>query len=93
MNSLHILVSITNEISALPSIHTSFSIPTPPSGGNHTPQFAEAARTPEAHAAALDVIKGLAAAGVRVLLDEAFAKEVKRAFDDEADERLRSLGG
>ncbi|OBZ71071.1 Peptidase M20 domain-containing protein 2 [Grifola frondosa] len=67
---------------ALPAIHPSFAIPTEPNGGNHTPQFARAAATPEAHAAALTVAKGLAAVGMRVLDDGQFARAVKKAFED-----------
>ncbi|ETW77278.1 hypothetical protein HETIRDRAFT_479883 [Heterobasidion irregulare TC 32-1] len=62
---------------ALPSLHPGFSIPTLPNGGNHTRQFAEAAATPEAHAAALSVSKSLALVGLRVLDDARFAREVR----------------
>ncbi|KAH8108889.1 hypothetical protein DFH11DRAFT_1630995 [Phellopilus nigrolimitatus] len=43
----------------LPAIHPSFAIPTVPNGGNHTIEFAKAARTPEAHAETLLVTKAL----------------------------------
>ncbi|EMD39310.1 hypothetical protein CERSUDRAFT_93354 [Gelatoporia subvermispora B] len=68
---------------ALPSIHPLFAIQTEPNGSNHTAQFAESARQPGAHAVALQVSKGLAAAGFRYLDDESFAKAVNDAFEDE----------
>jgi endonuclease V-like protein UPF0215 family len=51
-------------------------IPTVPSGGNHTPEFAKAARTQEAHDATIVVMKGLALTGFRVLDDEIFFRQV-----------------
>jgi hypothetical protein len=59
----------------MPSIHPSFAIPSP-NGGNHTPAFADAARTPEAHEACITITKGLAMTGFRLLDDEAFFKRV-----------------
>ena len=56
------------------TVHT--AIPTQPNGGNHTPEFTESSRTPEAHAAAMRVAKGLALVGTRVLDDAAFFQEV-----------------
>ncbi|EMD39321.1 hypothetical protein CERSUDRAFT_112965 [Gelatoporia subvermispora B] len=73
---------------ALPAIHPLFSIPTEPNGSNHTAEFAESARQPEAHDAALKVSKGLAAVGFRFLDDERFARAVDDAFEDE----LRASG-
>ncbi|KAH8116555.1 hypothetical protein DFH11DRAFT_1218867 [Phellopilus nigrolimitatus] len=64
----------------LPAIHPSFAIPTVPNGGNHTIEFAKAARTPEAHAETLLVTKGLALVGVRALEDDAFFDEVRKSF-------------
>jgi len=52
------------------------AIPTIPGGGNHTPAFTEAAGTEAAHDACLDVSKGLAAVGMRVLTDVAFLSRV-----------------
>ncbi|KAI0656046.1 amidohydrolase [Cubamyces menziesii] len=65
-----------NVTHALPALHPAYSIPTEPNGSNHTPQFAKAAATPEAHAATLKVATGLAATGVRVLADAEFARRV-----------------
>lgn len=52
------------------------AIPTIVNGGNHTPGFAEAATTTEAHYACLDISKALAATGIRVLTDDNFFAEV-----------------
>ena len=52
------------------------AIPTVPDGGNHTRDFAKAAKTIEAHNACLDVSKALTGCAVRVLLDDAFFEEV-----------------
>ncbi|KAF8587021.1 hypothetical protein K439DRAFT_1631146 [Ramaria rubella] len=64
---------------ALPSIHPAFSIPA--TAWNHTPEFANATRTPEAHTATLRTTKALAATGIRLLADPTFLKEVKDSFD------------
>lgn len=64
----------------LPSIHPVFTIPST-NGGNHTPAFADAARTLEAHKACMTVTKGLAMTGFRLLDDDAFFKRVKDAFE------------
>lgn len=50
-------------------------------GGNHTPQFTQAAATIEAHYACLDVSKALAATGVRVLIDDEFYAKVSSPSD------------
>jgi hypothetical protein len=59
----------------LPSIHPMFAIPSP-HGGNHTPAFADAARTLEAHRACVTTTKGLAMTGFRLLDDHGFFKKV-----------------
>jgi hypothetical protein len=51
-------------------------IPTAMGSGYHTSAFAAAARTQESHEIALAVSKGLAAVGLRVLLDQAFLQSV-----------------
>lgn len=53
------------------------AIPILQGGGNHTPAFTEAAGTETAHGACLDVSKGLAAVGMRVLTDVAFLSRVR----------------
>jgi hypothetical protein len=52
------------------------AIPTEPNGGNHTPGFASAAATLEAHEICLEVCKALALTGVRVIGDDQFYAEV-----------------
>ncbi|TBU59837.1 aminoacylase 1-like protein 2 [Dichomitus squalens] len=61
---------------ALPSFHPSFTIPT--RGSNHTPEFAEAAATEEAHKACINMSITLAANGLRLLTDDAFANKASR---------------
>ncbi|OCB91848.1 hypothetical protein A7U60_g866 [Sanghuangporus baumii] len=56
------------------------AIPTQPNGGNHTPEFTQSSRTPEAYAAAMRVAKGLALVGIRVLDDSTFFKQVSTFF-------------
>ncbi|TBU46195.1 aminoacylase 1-like protein 2 [Dichomitus squalens] len=61
---------------ALPSFHPSFAIPT--RGSNHTPEFAEAAATEEAHKACINMSITLAAIGLRLLTDDASANKASR---------------
>ncbi|KAF9006077.1 amidohydrolase [Cyathus striatus] len=60
----------------LPSLHPLFAIPTEPRGGNHTPAFAKAAASKEAHVATILVTKGLALSGYHVLNDDSFFTKV-----------------
>ncbi|KIY53350.1 hypothetical protein FISHEDRAFT_63374 [Fistulina hepatica ATCC 64428] len=64
--------NVTHE---LPALHPIFAIPAEKS--NHSPQFAEAAATEEAHAAMLAISKVLAVLGCKFLQDSEFASEVK----------------
>ena len=57
-------------------INLMLGIPTELNGGNHTALFAASARTKEAHAATLVVIKALAHTGFRVIDDDKFFQEV-----------------
>lgn len=61
----------------VPSLHPIFAIPTATNGGNHTPAFAESARSTEAHKAAMTVSKGLAWTGFRVIADDEFFHQVR----------------
>ncbi|KAG6883455.1 hypothetical protein C0993_006069, partial [Termitomyces sp. T159_Od127] len=72
-------------VTALPSLHPGFAIPTIDDGGNHTPGFQTSAASLEAHYACLDVTKVLAATGIRVLIDDEFFSKVKKAYDDDAE--------
>lgn len=60
------------------------AIPTVPNGGNHTRAFAEAARAPEAHAITLNVAKGIAVTGLRIVTDERFCIKVSEHVGPEA---------
>jgi len=59
-----------------------FAIPVGPGEGNHTEGFAKAARTKEAHQNTIQVAKGLAAVGWRILTDENFAKAAKKEYEE-----------
>ncbi|KAG1876439.1 amidohydrolase [Suillus subalutaceus] len=65
----------------LPSLHPAFAIPTQPNGGNHSPAFADSARTAEAHKACMITTKALACTGFRVLADKVFFMQVREAFE------------
>ncbi|KAM6497089.1 hypothetical protein JOM56_007562 [Amanita muscaria] len=64
----------------IPALHPVYAIPTEPQGGNHTPAFAKAAATLEAHRATMTVSNGLALTALRVLSDPLFFHQVKAAF-------------
>ncbi|KAF9482589.1 amidohydrolase [Pholiota conissans] len=66
---------------AFPALHPAFAIPTVPNGGNHTPGFAKASRTREAHNATMTVVRGLSLTGYRVLTDDEFFCKVKATFE------------
>ncbi|TFK45850.1 hypothetical protein OE88DRAFT_1715241 [Heliocybe sulcata] len=67
--------------------NVTYAIPTEPNGGNHTPGFTASARTKEAHELCLTVAKGLAALGFRVLDNEGFASEVKKAWKKDMEKK------
>ncbi|CAD6890643.1 unnamed protein product [Tilletia laevis] len=69
---------------AVPSLHPLYSIPlTDPKGGaNHTHQFEKDARTEAAHKKTLQVAVALALTGVKVAVDEEYAREVMQMFED-----------
>jgi hypothetical protein len=50
----------------------------------HSAGFADAARTPQAHKAALEVAKGMALTGWKVLADDSFAMQMKEDFRQDA---------
>lgn len=51
-----------------------------PGESNHTPEFAAAAGTPEAHRLTLETSKGMAGVAWRVLADDDFASAMKESF-------------
>ena len=65
---------------AMPSLSLGFAIKS--EDGPHNPGFATAARTSEAHVAALRAGKALAVTGLEVLKDENLLKAAKREFRD-----------
>ena len=65
----------------VPSIHPTFVIESP-DGGVHTPGFAAAARTKDAHLKTLSQGKSMAAVALEVLINDDFAYQVKKAFDE-----------
>ncbi|KAE8210094.1 hypothetical protein CF327_g5992 [Tilletia walkeri] len=69
---------------ALPGLHPFYSIPLsdPKGGGNHTVAFERDARKEGAHKKTLQVAVALAATGMRVVVDEEFAGEVKETWED-----------
>jgi hypothetical protein len=58
-----------------------YTIPVKDNTANHTPGFTDAAATDEAHKLTILTSKGMAGVALRVLLDDAFANEVKEQFD------------
>lgn len=66
----------------IPSLHPAYTIPVQPKGGNHTREFTGSAREPAAHEACFKVSKALAMTGFRVVADQTFYEEVKRAFEE-----------
>ncbi|ESK85339.1 aminoacylase 1-like protein 2 [Moniliophthora roreri MCA 2997] len=76
-----------------PALHPGYAIPTVPDGGNHTPMFASAATTEDAHRATLDLAKALALTGVRVVRDDEFYGKVKDTFEFDKEARKRGVIG
>jgi metal-dependent amidase/aminoacylase/carboxypeptidase family protein len=65
---------------AMPSLSLGFRIES--EEGNHNPKFADAARTVEAHNAALRAAKALSVTGLEILTDEKLLDEAKREFEE-----------
>lgn len=65
----------------VPSIHPTFIVDSP-GGSVHTADFAAAAATEDAHSRTLAQAKAMAATGLEVLVNDDFAAQVKREFDD-----------
>jgi hypothetical protein len=59
-----------------------YAIPVKDNAVNHTPGFHDAAGTAEAHRLTILTSKGMAGVALRLLVDEAFAKEVKEQFEN-----------
>lgn len=64
---------------AMPSISLGFGIKS--EEGNHNPKFTEAARTMQAHEAALRATKALAVTGLDILANEDLLEKAKKEFE------------
>ncbi|KAI2618577.1 hypothetical protein GGS26DRAFT_574459 [Hypomontagnella submonticulosa] len=69
----------------VPSFHGAFAIPTAPSVSLHSPGFAAAASTDEAHEISLKCAKGMAMLAIRTLLDDEFASRARSDFQHNHD--------
>lgn len=72
----------------VPSFHGLYSIPVKDNAPNHTQGFTDAVGTDEAHRLTLLTSKGMAGVGLRMLLDDQFAREVKDNFERSKSEDL-----
>ncbi|KAF9883634.1 hypothetical protein FE257_003106 [Aspergillus nanangensis] len=64
-----------------PSIHPIFALNSP-GGSIHTKDFEQAAATKDSHDRAIKCGRAMARTGLEMLLDEDFARQVQREFDD-----------
>ncbi|KAL4883997.1 hypothetical protein BJY04DRAFT_20206 [Aspergillus karnatakaensis] len=64
---------------AVPGFHGIFMIPT--KGSNHTPEFAEGAKSPEAYKRAIECAAGIAVVACQFLEDNTFARDVRGDFE------------
>ncbi|KAL7926148.1 hypothetical protein ACQKWADRAFT_329132 [Trichoderma austrokoningii] len=69
----------------LPGIHGGFGIPTAKGVSLHSREFAAAAGTDESHEVAVKTGKGLAMLAVRVLADDAIAKDARAEFNSRSE--------
>lgn len=69
---------------AVPGLHPEFAIAlkNPKTNGNHTVGFADAARTQEAHERTREAALGIAVAGAQVVVEEEFAKSVRKEWEE-----------
>lgn len=78
---MHSLNDLLGNISyAVPGFHGIFTIPT--EGVNHTPQFTKGAGSDEGFNRALACAAGMAVVACQVLVDDKFAEDVKRNFEE-----------
>ncbi|KAH8807892.1 hypothetical protein F5884DRAFT_821427 [Xylogone sp. PMI_703] len=64
-----------------PSIHPNYKIPVKDNAPNHTKGFTDAAGTEDSYKLTVSTSKGMAAVALKFLADDAFAKEVRDAFE------------
>lgn len=74
------LTFLGNVSHVVPSFHGLYAIPIKDNAANHTPGFTDAAATKESHELTILTSKGMAGVGLRLLLDDVFAAEVKGSF-------------
>lgn len=70
----------------MPAVHPMYGIPSSPGRGNHTAEFRDRCRAPEAHELTYKFAGGMACVGARFLSDDKFAKEAKDWFDENTKE-------
>lgn len=71
-----------------PTLHVWYGVETPDATYyNHTPAFAAVAASADAFERTLVAAKALAMTGLRVLINDAFYREVKSSFDDDVAQR------
>ncbi|KAI1458821.1 hypothetical protein F4805DRAFT_114603 [Annulohypoxylon moriforme] len=74
-----------NVSQVVPSFHGAFGIPTDSNVALHSPPFAAAASTDEAHEVCLKSAKGMAMLAIHVLLDDELAANAKGDFEKNKD--------
>ncbi|KAF3405620.1 Peptidase M20 domain-containing protein 2 [Talaromyces pinophilus] len=72
-----------NVMHQVPGFHALFQIPTEDGAGNHTHGFTAGAGSPEGYKRGIVCATGMAVVGLRILMDDEFAKSVKADFERE----------
>lgn len=72
-----------NVMHQVPGFHALFQIPTEDGAGNHTHGFTAGAGSPEGYKRSIVCATGMAVVGLRILMDDEFAKSVKADFERE----------
>ncbi|RHZ50120.1 hypothetical protein Glove_505g14 [Diversispora epigaea] len=67
---------------SVPGFHGVFDIHPPPGESNHTPGFTKQAKTELAHLETIKATKGMTLVGLKVLVDDSFAKKVRKNFEE-----------
>lgn len=60
-----------------------FACAPPPRPPTDSPDFASAAALPSSHTAALRAATGIAVAGLKVIVDEAFRKQIRKEWEED----------
>lgn len=72
-----------NVMHQVPGFHALFQIPTEDGAGNHTHGFTAGAGSAEGYKRSIVCATGMAVVGLRILIDDEFAKSVKADFERE----------